>query len=311
MPQSPPTSPAALGVAAILGATLVMTFADAMVKASSGDLSLWQIYVSRSLGALPLLLALALALRAPLLPRAGGWTLLRSALLALMWLVYYAALPMMSLSVAAVALYIAPLLIALMSARMTGERVGPRKWAALLIGFGGVLVIMRPASDAFSWAALLPAAGAFLYALAMVLTRAKCLGEPPLTLALYLNLALLVTGLAALAALWGLGLPAETAEAYPFLLTGWRPMTGADWRLMALLGILMIGYSALVGVAYQIAPPAIVATFGYSYLVFAALWSFALFAEIPDGPTLAGMAMIAAAGLMTLAPARRAAAAAS
>jgi drug/metabolite transporter (DMT)-like permease len=74
------------------------------------------------------------------------------------------------------------------------------------------------------------------------------------------------------------------------------------WGIMALLAVLIVAISAGVAKAYQCAPPAIIAAFDYSYLIFAALWSLALFAEPPTPTTLAGMALIAGSGLMAIAP---------
>ena len=92
-----------------------------------------------------------------------------------------------------------------------------------------------------------------------------------MTLALCLHGGLLVTGLAATIVLAGLGLGAETRAVYPFLLGDWAPMCGREWGLMALLGVLSAAYFVGVARAYQIAPPPIIATFDYGYLVSAAL----------------------------------------
>jgi drug/metabolite transporter (DMT)-like permease len=132
-----------------------------------------------------------------------------------MWIAYYASLPLLDLSVAAVALYTSPLLIALLSALVIGEPVGPQRWAAIAIGFAGVLAILRPGTDAFSWIMLLPILGAAFYAMAMILTRSKCLDETPLALALALNASLLAAGLIMSGVLWALDLgPGVTAAVY-------------------------------------------------------------------------------------------------
>ena len=129
--------------------------------------------------------------------RASMWALVRSVLLVLTWLAFYAALPVLSLSVAAVAVYTNPIMIALLSAALIGEPVTGRQWGGVLLGFLGVIAIFKPGTDAFSWFTLLPLLGAAFYALAMVLTRSKCREEAPLTLSLALHSSFLVTGLIA------------------------------------------------------------------------------------------------------------------
>jgi drug/metabolite transporter (DMT)-like permease len=250
-----------LGITLIVGSVFLMTLADALVKLVSEDLTLWQFYVTRSLISIPVLAVIMFWRGSGLWPKAAGWAYLRAALLVLMWIAYYASLPLLSLSVAAVALYTSPLLIALLSVRLIREPVGPRRWIALLIGFVGVLTILRPGTSSFSWFMLLPILGAVFYALAMILTRSKCLDETPLALALA-----------------GMGV--------------------REWGVVSLLGVLIAVYSAGVAKAYQSAAPSIVGTFDYAYLVFAALWGFVIFAETPDAAILIGMILIAASGIL-------------
>ena len=295
----------ALGVGLILVSVLTMAFADAVVKLVSAELTLWQVFAARSLVAIPILVVLLLAGGIGLKLRAPGWAVLRAGLLVLAWMAYYASLPVLSLSVAAVAVYTGPILIALMSAALIGEPVSARQWGGVLLGFLGVIAILKPGTEAFSWFTLLPLLGAAFYALAMVLTRSKCQDEAPLTLALALHVCFLLAGVAATGVLAIIGLGADTTAAYPFLLGDWAPMGLEAWGLMALIGALSVAYFAGAARAYQIAAPSIVATFDYAYLVSAALWGFVFFAERPGLLTMAGMVLITLAGLLVAAPSSR------
>jgi drug/metabolite transporter (DMT)-like permease len=206
----------------------------------------------------------------------------------------------LSLSVIAATLYTGPLFIALFSSLLIGEPVGPRRWAAIALGFVAVLVIIRPAASDFTALALIPIVAAILYALANVLTRAKAQEESPLALGFALNYALILVGLAATLAIALWDPTPEQAGFYPFLLGHWVPMASAEWMIVAALAVLMVGISVGLAKAYQSAPPAVIATFDYAYLAFAAFWSFAVFNEAPDLPTVVGLVMIAAAGLMAM-----------
>jgi drug/metabolite transporter (DMT)-like permease len=220
-----------------------------------------------------------------------------------MWIAFYIALPLLSLSVVAAAYYTGPLFITLFSALLIGEPVGARRWGAIALGFAGVLVILKPGTEAFSPLALVPVVSAVFYAAAAIVTRAKLAEENPFALALTLNLSFLglgtlaSTGLAA----WQPDVAADSA--YRFMLGAWSAMGLREWAIMALLAILIVAISSGVAKAYQCAPPAIIAAFDYSYLVFAALWSLVFFAEPPTLTTVVGMILIAAAGLITIAPA--------
>jgi drug/metabolite transporter (DMT)-like permease len=292
----------AVGVATILATAVAMSLGDATVKYISADFTLWQIYVLRSMLAIALILAISmLGPRPPSIRlRSPHWGYLRSLLLMMMWIAFYAALSKLSLALVATAYYTAPLFITLFSALIAGEPVGLRRWTAILTGFMGVLVILRPGTDAFSWLTLLPILSAVFYALAAIITRTKCADEGPLALSLALNLSFLLTGTLASCALLLWEPAAGLVEANPFLLGRWSAIGIREWGLIAILAVLIVAISAGVAKAYQSAPPAIIATFEYSYLVFAAIWSFALFSEAPDATTLIGMILIAAGGLLVI-----------
>jgi drug/metabolite transporter (DMT)-like permease len=290
----------AVGVATIVATVFAMSVADAIVKYASADFPLWQIYVLRSLLAIPLLILLLRRGRTRLWPKAAPWAYLRSLLLALMYIAIYAAAPVLSLSVIAAALYTGPLFIALFSALLIGEPLGPRRWAAILIGFIGVMTILRPGTDGFSYAMLIPVLAALLYALAAIITRTKCAEEAPLALALALNIALLAVGASASAVILLWRPSAAQAALYPFLLGYWIAMGPREWAVILVLALLITVIGAGLAKAYQSAPPAIIATFDYSYLLFAIFWSFLVFDQPPDAATVAGMVLIAAAGILVL-----------
>lgn len=301
--ETPPVSTGG-AIVTIVVTVFAMSFADAVVKLVSTEMPLWQIYAVRSLVAIPILTAILALGRQPvaLRPGSGGWAALRSLLLAFMYIAIYAGVPVLSLPVIAAALYTGPLFIALFAALLLGEPVGARRWAAIGLGFLGVLAILRPGTEAFTPLALVPVAAALLYALAAIVTRAKCAEDSPLVLALALNYALLAVGAAATGAL--LALPPVPWD-YPFLLGPWIPMGGREWGVILVLGLLIVGIGVGLAKAYQSAAPALIATFDYSYLLFAAFWGYVLFAERPDAPTLLGMVMIAAAGALAVRPGRR------
>ena len=287
-----------LGIALIVLSVLAMAFADALVKLASADMPVWQIFVARSVVAIAILAAIMRATKIAMRPLSLKWAYIRTGLLVLTWLAFYAALPMLQLSVAAVVVYTNPILIVLLSALLLGEPVTSRQWSGVIVGFAGVVTILRPGSDAFSVFMLLPLLAAAAYALAMVLTRGKCRDEEPLALGLAVHVSFLLAGSAAVALFQILDLDRSTVALYPFLLRGWTTLDLTQWGLVAVLGILSAAYFVGVAKAYQVAPPPIIATFDYGYLVGAVLWGFVLFAETPDPATVAGMVLITAAGLL-------------
>lgn len=287
-----------LAVAVIVFTVLALSLGDALIKLTSGEFVIWQIFVLRSLLVLPVLL-IYLRLRAPgalTIPPALGWTVLRSLMLVAMWVAYYVALPNLELSIAAAAYYTLPIFITLFSAALIGDRISPLGWVAVFVGFLGVLLILRPKAGDFNLHALLPLVSAVLYALAMILTRTKCRAVHPLMLSFALNVAFVVVG--ALAAVSITAFASETREG--FLLAPWAEMGSAEWMSMALLAAAILIGSVGAAIAYQKGPPSVIGIFDFAYVGFAVLWGLVIFAEVPDLISLTGIALIVVAGIMSL-----------
>lgn len=290
-----------MAVTIIVLVTMALSLGDALIKKASADLVLWQIFVMRSLVALPVLVA-AMRLRTGtvLSGPIGFWTTLRSLMLTFMWVAYYVALPHLELSVAAAAYYTLPIFITLLSALFVGESIGRFGWLAVVAGFAGVLLILRPAAGDFNAYALLPLLAALLYAGAMILTRTKCRDVDPLELSLVLNLTFVAVGLIATFIVSNLGLTGRQIYQSRFLLGDWAPLGVTEWLTIAMLAASILIGSIGAAIAYQNAPSPIVATFDFSYIAFAVIWGMMFFDEFPDGMAWLGMALIVGAGILAV-----------
>lgn len=293
----------AYGIVLILLSTLFTALQDTIFKHASADVTLWQLYVLRSVFLVPALLAIAFLWgdgAATWRRSLHLWPMLRAVLFVLMYFSIYAAIPVIPLSALAAGMYTAPLFIAALSALLLKEKVGRRGVLAIAIGFGGVLLILRPGTDAFTWLMLLPISAGFFYALSAIVTRSRCRAVPPPALALSLSYALLLTGLAASLALY-LWQPAPDLVAIsPFLLDSWSALGFSDWGFIAMLAALMVANGLVLPAAYQSAPSVIIATFDYCYLIFATAFGFVFFSEVPDVQTVIGMLLIAGAGILVV-----------
>ncbi len=177
--------------------------------------------------------------------------------------------------------FIAPALITILSVLFLGEKVGLSHWLAVLVGFGGVLIIVQPGGDLFHWGAAVPLAAALGVAIYQTMTRPiSQVVEPP---------AILYT-----ATLVGL---VATSLALPFV---WEiPSTGALLNLFAAACLGACAHFLLIK-AYQQAEASVVAPFAYSELIWASALGFALFGDIPAWTTLAGGIVLAGSGLYLL-----------
>lgn len=298
--QAAPSDNPKLAIAAIVAAAAALSLGDALIKQQSSSLVLWQMFLMRSLIALPFLVYFARlqGCAMPIKPLAPAWTLLRSLLLVVMWIFYFIALPHIELAIAAAAYYTSPLFITLFAALFLDATIRARGWLAIGLGFAGTLLILNPQADDFNAYALLPVLAAVCYAAAMILTRSKCRHERATVLSIWLNLGFVAAGALALVLLY-LWSPGEQLRAMnPFLLGAWTPMWIDEWRTMALLAVTIVIGSIGAAIAYQQGPAPVIASFDFSYVALAAAWGFLVFAELPSLTATLGIGLIVSAGIL-------------
>lgn len=289
------------GIVLVIAATLAISLQDVVFKAFGNTMTLWQIFALRGAMAIPVFVMLTRRSGLGVLAQAFlPWVLLRGTCMTFSFLAFYAAIPFLNLSTLGAANYMAPIFVALLSAFVIGERVTLRGWLAVLIGFVGVLTLLRPGTEAFSPWALLPLTGAVFYACGHILTRTKCRNVPVSAMALSVILATMIAGLIG-SLILGIAPPkADLVAVYPYLLGQWSALGVTETSTLVALTVLTIAATMLLAGAYKAAPPSTAATFEYSYLVFVALWDMLFFAAPPGAMTLLGMAMIVGAGLLLL-----------
>ncbi len=199
-----------------------------------------------------------------------------------------AAFRVMPLAEATAVIFLAPLLVTLLAGPFLGERIGRSRWLAVLVGFGGVLLVVRPGTGLNLGGILWALAGAFSYAVYQILTRRLSHAEHPLRLLFYTALVGTAVMSAALPWFWVATEPA--------------PM---QWLLIASLGLYGgIGHFLLIR-AFRLAPASTLTPFTYVQLVWATLLGWIVFGNVPDAISATGMAVIAASGLWLALGARR------
>ena len=290
-----------VAIAAVLTSVFVLSLGNATIKHISVDFTLWQIFIVRSAIAIPVLIAIIKIRYKSMLikPRLEFWPVLRTLMLSFMWVTYYAALPHVDLSIAAAGYYTLPIFITLFAALFIGDAVGVVGWTAVILGFSGVLLVLGPQAADLNAYVLLPIVSAVLFALAMIITRAKCRKDNALILSLELNVSFILFGVLGTLLVEILG-PAESEVARnQFLFGQWSAMEVTEWFVMALLAVAATVGSVAAAVAYQSGPSSIVATFDFAYVGFAVVWGYLFFVEVPSLMTVVGIALIVGAGLLS------------
>ena len=174
-----------------------------------------------------------------------------------------------------------PLLVAALSGPILGEHVGWRRWAAIGIGFAGVLIILQPGSGVFDPAAIIPFCSALMFALYGLLTRYAAKQDTAATSFFW-------TGTVGAVAMTAIGVWV------------WEPMSGGDWIWMACLCVTgALGHWLLIR-CYEVAEASAVQPFAYLQFVFASVIGLAVFGEVLRSNVAIGVALIVSAGLFTL-----------
>ena len=295
-----PQSSNLIGISSAVGASVFFTVNDTVIKFLSGDYALHQVILIRSIFAL-------LFLSVILMPLMGGAKhlrtnrlpvhLLRGVFVVLANMSFFLGLAAMPIASATAIFFISPLVITGFSVIFLKEHVGARRWAAVFVGFLGVIIIVRPGSESFQMAALLPILAAFFIAGLHTLTRRIGNTESALTMAFYIQLIFIIVS-----AIFGLtlgqgGFGNASTPWLDFLTRAWPAFDWGDLWLFIIVGAVSAGAGFLISQAYRLCEAGLVAPFDYIALPLSVMWGWLIFDEWPDLFAWLGISLIIASGL--------------
>ncbi|WP_375458022.1 DMT family transporter [uncultured Enterovirga sp.] len=278
--EAPPDRPL-VGIALVLAAGLVFSLADTFSKVLAERLPVVEITWLRWAGFVVVVAPMLVATRGRVL-QSGSPQLqaFRAACLIGSSLLFVGALSVLPLASTTTINFVSPLIVTALSIPLLGEKVGFRRWAAVAAGLVGVVVVVRPGSGTFGWAALLPILSATCWAAGVIATRRLGGIDRPWTSMTYTSL----IGFVAL----GLVVPAV------FIMpTGFELLLAAGMAGFATAG------QFLTVLAFGRAPVSVLAPFTYVMLIWATALGYIVFGTVPDGWTWFGAAIIIASGIYT------------
>ena len=292
----------ARGILYLCFGVFIFSLQDAIIKQVSGGYALTQVVFLRSCVGLPILLLLV--------QREVGWRALFStqvlplALRAFIMLgaytAYYMAFPALPLADAVALYFTVPLFVTAMAAPVLGEHIGWKVWAAVVLGFAGVLVMLQPGSGLFEPAALLSLISAALYGTAMLMARKMGSQLPTSVMAFYQNGFFMLGAGCAAAVLQQLQVAQPSHPSLAFLVRPWLMPRLVDGSLIAICGVVAAVGTMFLTAAYRVAKSSTVTPFEYTGILWAPLWGFLFFAEVPKFTTFVGAAIILVAGLIAM-----------
>ncbi|WP_075996528.1 DMT family transporter [Salaquimonas pukyongi] len=294
------------GVVAVLcavGAAIAFSLNDVGIKFLSGDYALHEIVLGRSIVGLLFTLFF-------FVPFAGGWSALktrrpllhlgRGLAVVCANLIFFAGLATLPLADAVAVFFVSPLIITGLSVIMLGEKVGPRRWAAVFVGLAGVAVVMRPGTAAFTLPALFPLVAALFYALLHMMTRRLGRTDSAAAMAFYVQATFVVisilTGLAI-----GDGKFSGTGDpTLEFLVRPWIWPHPEDVMIILAIGLASAMGGFMIAAAYKLAEAATVAPFEYVAMPCSILWGVLVFGDWPDVIAWLGILMIIGSGIFVI-----------
>ena len=281
---SVPEERIAFGIGCALVGLFGMALMDACAKFLGGGYAVSQIILARNgIGALAILAFVVFsgAGLASLKLRRPDLMVLRTAVNLGAAFLFFTGLRYLPLADAFAIAFAAPLFITALSVPVLGEHVGIRRWAAVIAGFIGVLVVVQPGTESFRIEALLPLGAALSYALAMLIGRKMTREMPTAAIMFWPSLgAVLVTAVM---------MPAQ-----------WQTPALPDAGLFVFMGIIGTGGMALITQGYRHAPAAVIAPFDYSVLVWGVIIGWLVWRDIPAPNVWLGAAILIASGLYIL-----------
>jgi drug/metabolite transporter (DMT)-like permease len=207
------------------------------------------------------------------------WHLLRALMFMAMTGINFWALQYLQLTVTASIFFSVPIMIAVASSALLGEKLDYGRWVAVLAGFAGVLVIIRPWGAEFHPAMLASVVNAIMYAAFMMMTRRLAAYDSPET----------IQYLPAVGAALGL---------MPFALAAWESPSGwLEWTVACLMGVLGGFGHYLLALAHRYAPAHVIAPFLYQQVVYMAIFGYLVFGDVPSPGLWLGAAIVIASGL--------------
>ena len=290
------------GIAFVLVGASVFPLQDVVIKKLSDHYPVLQIVFIRGLVSLWALAFLAWWERgmAGLSTTRPGLHALRGLLGVVSFTGYYMGIAALPLAEVVAVSFASPLFVTALSALVLGEPVGARHWTALLVGFAGVLVVVRPGTALFEPAALLVVVSALFYAVSQTITRHLGRTDSAATIALSSTLLSLPVAVVGGLAAGRHGPDGALHPSLAFLVRSWVRPSWGELALLAVCGVIAgIGAYALAQ-GYRAAPARTVAPFEYVMILWAVLWGYVFWGDVPGAATVIGVTMTVGAGLWVM-----------
>ena len=287
------------GILFILTGMALFSVQDSLIKYIFEDTALYELYFGRTLTAL-ILLALYLKIKSQKLVMKTYYPLLTTVRFICFFFgfsFFYISLTYMSLAMANALFFSSPFFISILAILFLGEKVGIRRWLAIIVGFLGVYIVLNPNFENFDYTKLAPVACALFYAISMTIT--KITSDKDSVYSQMFHLYIGAIGISIIFFIFtGKGqFNTFSDPTLQFILREWFTNPTYSWPFILIMGLVASLSFYFVFSAYSIASPSVVSLFEYSLIIWAIIIGYLLFNDIPTVRTFIGVALIIGAGV--------------
>ena len=287
------------GILFILTGMALFSVQDSLIKYIFEDTALYELYFGRTLTAL-ILLALYLKITSQKLVMKTYYPLLTTVRVICFFFgfsFFYISLTYMSLAMANALFFSSPFFISILAIVFLGEKVGIRRWLAIIVGFLGVYIVLNPNFENFDYTKLAPVACALFYAISMTIT--KITSDKDSVYSQMFHLYIGAIGISIIFFIFtGKGqFNTFSDPTLQFILREWFTNPTYSWPFIIIMGLVASLSFYFVFSAYSIASPSVVSLFEYSLIIWAIIIGYLLFNDIPTVRTFIGVALIIGAGV--------------
>lgn len=295
-------NPTATGALWIVGGMSLIALSDNFVTGISREIGLWQFHMLRSAMVVPvaMLLAVVAGQGRSLWPEAPLQVMLRSLFGMIGLMMYFAALPAVGIAQTAAGFFTSPIWVAVLSALIFGERIGPRRIIGVAVGFAGVCLVLGVGAEPVKPMAVVAVTGGVSWALNVIWVRRYCMQETAICLAVWQFIALFLAGLVGLSLVPSLGTFLEGVPGTEFATLPWRPMMWPTMTALFMIGLAGITSTACIAQGYKMGAASVMGLFDFSFLFWAPLFAWLIWGDTVSLRMAAGMTLIVAAGALAI-----------
>ena len=287
------------GIIFILLGMATFSIQDALIKFIYNDAALYELYFGRTLAAIILLISYLILSKKKIILKSHYplLTTIRVICFFFGFSFFYISLTYMTLATANALFFCCPFFVSILAIIFLKEKIGIRRWSAIITGFIGVYIVLNPDFSNFNYMKLAPIACAFCYAISMTITKITSDKDNVYTQMLHLYIGAIVISILFFIFTGKGQFNTFDNPTFQFIFREWFTNPTYAWPYIIFMGLISVLAFYFILNAYSVASPSVVSLFEYSLIIWAILIGYVLFDNIPSIRTLFGAAIIIGAGI--------------